>query len=427
MSWFIRILFVFFVFPFTVYSQNFDADIGVSFLAAMHEDFPCKRIRRMVDSSPRPYLGVLYGSFGDSTKCLERFISASGKKHHTLQFYLSNEVCRRKGNCYSQELEHDLTVSAYNKLVCKGRRGTISRIKKRMLDIRRFCDEKGSEKTRCLLAIGLESQFSRCAAQKLVVLAKESGWHKKEIVHNPVPGTNYQGDAGAYYVEYHGRSLRSAYPPERTIATLDGIDPDFCRDKNGRQGISNRITAQDMQRWTDSYKDRASYLGYWCSVHQGITGDSGTSPNPKERTPHVAPGDVSEFIRIADQKRQKDKPVLGDYNTKRCTEVYSAQDGNGGFLWKESEHRGLVVLLPGKYDIQFNKVQVIKPYGGKEPLHPTGWANSDADGPRQHWRLNKAISDFPNKIVVRATMRESVFSEKQVLCWKVFRAGKRND
>ena len=425
-----KILFLFFAVNFPVYAENFteyDADVGAFLAAGMSEKFPCKRAAQLGKGTPRPYMSTLWQSFGDSTKCLEKFIEASGNKSHTLQFYLSNEVCRRKENCFPQELEHKLSVADYNKRLCKGRRRTLSRVIKRILDIKRFCNEKGSEKTHCLLSIGLESQFNQCAASRLVRLAKRHGWHKRELIHNPVPGGPYQGSAGAFYVERHGIRLQFSVPPLRRIATLDGIDPDFCRDKNGRHGAGDRISTPDMQSWTDSYKKRVAYLAYWCSVHQGLTSDSGSAPDPKARTPYVPKAHISKFIEISNQERQKGKPIPGWYRTKGCTEVHSSNDGPGGFLWKESEHRGLVVLMPGKYDIQFNKIEVIRPYGKSEELYFTGWANADSDGPRQHWRLNKSISEFPRKVVVKATLRDSVFSEKQELCWTVFKSEERND
>ena len=410
------------------------ASIGAAFLASGHKKFPCKQALRMVRAAPEVYHATMWQTFGYSNmsagnRCWRKIIKVAESKPLVLEFYLSNEVCRRKGNCYPQELEHRSSVGRYNDELCQGKRRTVRQVKRRMNEVKKFCDRFGSETTACLLAIGLESQFNECAARKLVSLAKEVGWDEKQLVHNPVHMSPYKGDAGAYYIESHNRSLHypSGTPQRRKIATLDGVDPDYCRDANGREGISDRISRSDLQRWTDTNKTRVAYLGYWCSVHQGIEGNTSTSPDPRKRVPFVHPSDVTAFIEQAGYPDVSEPPAAPDYNLKRCTKVMSAKDGPGGFLWKESDHGGLVILLPGTYKVEAKRAIVVAPNGKRDKLKFTGWANPDHNGERQHYRHDRTSGSFSNKSVVKMIFRKGLFAKKETHCWKVEYAGERND
>lgn len=411
-----------------------NAAIGGAFLASGHVKFPCKRILPLHKASPVAYHATMWQTFGISNtsagnRCWRKIIETMGEKPLVLEFYISNEVCRRKGNCYSQELNHRLSVSQYNKKLCDGHRRTVRKVKRRMTEIKSFCGRYGKETTHCLLAIGLESQYSECAAKKLVSLAKGTGWGDHQIIHNPVGGAPYLKTAGAHYVEHHNTGLHfpASLPTNRRIATLDGIDPDFCHDKQGREGIDNRMGETALQGWTDVNKTRTAYLGYWCSVHQGITGSTTSSPDPRKRSPYVAKSDITKFIKLA--KFDSGDPVTPppSYNTKRCTKVMSGKDGAGGFLWKHSEHGGLVVLFPGSYKVKFKRVVILKPTGAREKLGFSGWANADHNGERQHWRHSKNPDQFPDRSVVRATFQTSIFSTRQYHCWKIDDASERND
>jgi len=410
-----------------------EAAIGGAFLASGHKRFPCQKIMPLHKASPNAYHATMWQTFGPSNtsagnRCWRKYMKSMESKPHTLQFYLSNEVCRRKGNCYKQELNSKLSVSEYNKKLCNGHRKTLKKVKKRMNQIKDFCGRYGNVNTNCLLAVGLESQFSECAAKKLVDTAIGEGWDRKKLIHNPVHNAPYLQTGGAYYYEQHNTSLHfpSGIAQSRRIITLDGIDPNYCKDAQGREGISDRISAPDLQSWTDNNKNRVSYLGYWCSVQQGITGSTATSPDPRKRSPYVASRDINKFIAHAKFKPQSPGSPPR-YNTKNCDLVMESKDGPGGFLWKESEHGGLVVLFPGKYKAQFKRVVVLKPSGARDKLDFSGWANPDQNGERQHYRSSKRPDQFPDRSVVRATFKTSVFSGNKNHCWKVEDASERND
>ena len=107
----------------------------------------------------------------------------------------------------------------------------------------------------------------------------------------------------------------------------------------------------------------------------------------------------------------------------QCKEVLKANDGEKrGFLWKESDHGGLVVLMPSKFKKRFRRVHVFRKGQRIAKLYYTGFANPDEGGDRQHWRFDQSLEEFPKRAVfVRAKLK------KQVVCWKVKRPRKRND
>lgn len=400
-----------------------DANVGMAFLAAKNKRFPCDQLLEFYKGAPHPYLAILEGSFGSSSRCVRKFLKASKSRPHTLQYYISNEVCRRKGNCErrgSYELMGSYSVSQYNKALEQKNRKVVKAVKKRAKKILRECRRNGSPNTKCLLAIGLESQFSERAAKALVQIAMSAGWQSEQIVHNPVHMAPYHGYAGAYYYESHGvRHTKPTKDPSRNIVTLDGDDPSFCN--KGRPGISNQVSFSDLQRWTERHRKRTAYIAYWCSVHQGIVGDSGTSPKPHLRTPRVDSGDIAPLRQLAGFS---EAPEPQEYNTKQCQKVFNP---GGGFIWKNSDHhgeagsphQGMVVIFPSKFPKEFKRVDVVSPDGKRSKLKYTGKAN----GGRQHWRDNhRLIGGFSDYSVVKAYHKR-----RKAYCWRIQKAGERND
>lgn len=105
-------------------------------------------------------------------------------------------------------------------------------------------------------------------------------------------------------------------------------------------------------------------------------------------------------------------------DNKLCQETHSAHDGKNGFLWKESEFGGLVVLLPSsitKY--KFNAVDVYKDNNKIESLK----FSSIANGYRQHWRSHKNSWNFPDYSTVIAKL------SNYNICWKIGKSSQRND
>lgn len=120
--------------------------------------------------------------------------------------------------------------------------------------------------------------------------------------------------------------------------------------------------------------------------------------------------------------------VADNAKTRRYCKKILELDGPGGFLWKESDHIGLVVLLPKEYR-DIIKVQVAKRRKGKRPrtletLRLTGFANGD----RMHVRSDRSITDFPNKwLFVRVIYNRASDGRKTKRCWHVRLPHQRQD
>lgn len=109
-----------------------------------------------------------------------------------------------------------------------------------------------------------------------------------------------------------------------------------------------------------------------------------------------------------------------------CGRVKTPNDGASGFLWKESDHGGLVVLFPTNYQSQFQKVLVLKKrkktkrrFKRLASLRFSGFAN----GNRQHWRDSRSINRFPNKRLYLKALDDSGKS----LCYIIKKPHERND
>lgn len=109
-----------------------------------------------------------------------------------------------------------------------------------------------------------------------------------------------------------------------------------------------------------------------------------------------------------------------------CTRVMGT-DGPGGFLWKpeadatSSTPFKLVVLFPGRFIVQFRKVEAERSRGGFDELRGTGFANPEANGQeRQHWRGDTSGKNYTGYL--RATSPDGKVCE-----WRVARPSRRQD
>jgi hypothetical protein len=107
-----------------------------------------------------------------------------------------------------------------------------------------------------------------------------------------------------------------------------------------------------------------------------------------------------------------------DAGPEGCSQVFYP-DGVNGFLWKESDTQGgLVLIFPEQYTRKFKSVVVSK-FG--RVLTETYFAYF-ANGNRQHWRNpSRPAASFPSDSVVVAATPEGN------LCWKVARPSNRVD
>jgi hypothetical protein len=409
-----------------------EAKFGWAMLALQHKDFPCKKLDPYINKAPHPYVSVLWDTFGDSNKCLKRFLKKSKNKPHTLQVYMSNEVCRRKGNCRSYEFLPKLSVGEYNKRLANGHKKTFKAVRKKATEIRKFCESTGNHNTNCLIAIGLESQFTKQATKALVNQVKLAGWADDKIIHNPVNVGPYHGLGGAYYYESHGLWADLREGQERSIVSLDGTRPDLCGSSGEFSG--DRVTDKDMQKWRDHYKTRTSFAALWCGPMQGLTTSTVAAKPARQRSLWVRSESINRYSELMglgkeNKKSNEVKPSLDNDKPKNkgChkTEKFS---GLGITVLKESDHGGVVAVFDPKYKRKFKRVLIESPDGKKHRLKFANWANPYNGRDRQHWRdRSKSWASFEDNSVLKALYKKSLFSRKRWICWQTKKAGKRHD
>lgn len=102
-----------------------------------------------------------------------------------------------------------------------------------------------------------------------------------------------------------------------------------------------------------------------------------------------------------------------------CDAYFKAKDGPNGFLWKESERGGLVVLFPPQYSV-FDEVRVVQTKPRLRTRAKLSFS-SIANGDRQHWRHRRKAARFPRRsyVVTRGPLGK--------LCWRVGRPSDRVD
>ena len=277
--------------------------VGVSAFAAAHNEFGygsenCTQLLRFLDAQNEPFLAFVWRTFGTNYSCINSYLARNSHKKHWLEIHVSNEVCRRNFNCYSQELLPGMPADVLNAKIGANDKAVLSAYANRMKEVASFCASFGNNNTGCLLSLGLESQYDERAAKTLAKLAQQNGWLDSELVHNPVGGDLYKGDAGAYYLEFHGLQLDTGQRPrEKTIVSLDGSESDLCG--INRQSNNNQFSRNQLLEWLHVNTSSADKIALWCGMWQGLNGQpSRFAKNPMERNPGFSSEVVDKFLNI---------------------------------------------------------------------------------------------------------------------------------
>jgi hypothetical protein len=181
-----------------------------------------------------------------------------------MQLYLSNEACRRNGTCERADLLPELNPWQYEQLLLgesnyPQKYEIVRRAGARVL---KFCESVARPGFRCLIGLGLESNFSHEAARWLRWVLIFDGWERDQIVYNPVDDRPDSG-AVAYWHEHH--ELRSDVNAHRQIVTLDGWDSDLC--SGGKFGL-HTTSAELVRRWL--LGGNYGLFAAWCPGWQGL-------------------------------------------------------------------------------------------------------------------------------------------------------------
>lgn len=240
-----------------VYVCKAEPYVGWSSFAAMNKRFPCERFLASYDGVERPALSVLWGTFGKDMSCIERFMSTTQGRDRLLQIHFSNENCRKKERCLAGELMPRMSVRRFNSALELRRKRVRQAVKRRVENILAKITPLIDDRTKVILTLGLEDQFTDRAALNLKRMIKRD-WNYG-IVRNPL---NVYSRSVARYFEYH-----SLYPPRREhcVYNPDGRSVRLRGDSKYRPSVSR----QEFRRAVRSYCHCTGIFG-WNAESQGI-------------------------------------------------------------------------------------------------------------------------------------------------------------
>ncbi len=251
---------------------------GVSYLALMHPDFPCREALKVFRGVEAPALSLLWGTFGRDLSCYRRFISRHPDA--TVIIHFSNEACRRWGRCKAGELFKPFSIAKYNRRLISRPNRLRRRLNLRLAAIKRAIAMEGSGRARIILSAGLEDNLSCKAVKSLVKILRE-GWGY-EILRNPMADTRR---CGADLLELHGPKPN----PHADVWSNDGIN--LYTSAADRTEYRPDVDAREML--TSSARKRAgtALLLYWFATSQGLSGGTQFIA-PRQRSFVVDPGVV---------------------------------------------------------------------------------------------------------------------------------------
>lgn len=285
---------------------------GLAALASAGRGFPCRKILKFYRHVPEVYHGSMWQTFGRRRGCWKKILKR--KKPVALQVYGYNAVCVKKGNCAPYEMFSGISPKELNERIVSLNGKTLRKFRRFAEKFLEFCERNKKPGDQCLISPGLETQLSPEALERVVLTFVSSGWHYDQIVHNPSEVSAYRGRGRAGFLEWHNstntRGMRykdRRVSSERFIFTFDGADFDRCN--RGRSGLANRISSRDMRRTVRFYRNKARYVGFWCSSWQGLSVDSKSALPPRARRYHVLFRDLSYLLKLTRDRRLRELPI----------------------------------------------------------------------------------------------------------------------
>lgn len=265
-------------------------NVGVSYLAAMHDKFPAQIALQAFPDIDNPTVAVLWGTFGKNKAFIKDFMTKFPKG--TVQIYLSNEVARRK-TMYKGELFRKVGVQGYNNKLVQMTPLTKLRIHRRIFAIKSLLEKHKKQHT-LILSLGLEDQFTNAATGKLLQCVKEVWPYKTS--RNPMGDTFPKLDYGPYFLDYgelHG--LSPNLPQNRFGVYCNDGDSIDLPDSNWQL---SKIQPSDLSR---EIKRRRQFGGFglaWWGEAQGLAGDSGSAVEPRKRNISISSSHISVVKNI---------------------------------------------------------------------------------------------------------------------------------
>lgn len=256
---------------------------GVAALGAMHQNFPCNSLLKLVNQSPRPALGVLFGSFGEELGCIQSYLNSNKNRKHLLEIHFSNEVCRRNKRCARDEFLPDLNITFYNYYLSNFPWVINKEILDRVNLIRDKIVPLINDNTILILTTGLEDNFTDRAYLNLYGMIRP--FWPYYMARNPVRGINGKVFVSeAKIAESH--ILNSKFPKD--VLCMVSEDGNQQQNADSRKLLRQRrgCLAVFLWRWR------------WQNAAPSGAKRSGLYVPPRERKFRITPRDVREVGRI---------------------------------------------------------------------------------------------------------------------------------
>ena len=240
---------------------------GLTLLGLRSETFECGELFEMLDGIQSPAVSFLWDSFGEDSDCLLSFLSDSRPK--SVQIFLVNAVCLRKGNCsgadacgYDTILEK--AMSAYDEIVPYIR-----------------------DRDELIITPALEDDLKDSDFEYIANKLRE--FLPEAKIGRNKNGLEISADncAAADYCELHNEAVASFSDPSIGWSN-DGYDLDLAGDF---WSLSYQYTPEDvLGRVTDGLSGaRIIYL--WKASFNGLVGDTLRAVPPYQRTVTISEHD----------------------------------------------------------------------------------------------------------------------------------------
>lgn len=189
--------------------------VGLALFAIQSPDFDCDGLINATHNLDPFPISILVNSFGDSNACLGRL--AMNGKLKTVQFHLTNGVCRRNGNCFDLIEVFSGDYFMYEMFILMQEGWLLDRIHQRTSQVLSVLE---LEEIECFVSTGLEDDISNEATNLLIDFLRPALPAQCKIVHNPVDAR--QPASQADYYEHHAGTFPTN--TENCIASNDGTD-----------------------------------------------------------------------------------------------------------------------------------------------------------------------------------------------------------
>lgn len=242
---------------------------GVAFLAAHSEKAPCKRMLKALRPLQNPAIQTLWGTFGSSMKCLNRFTYQFRDRPHLVAVNLLNGSCIRRGGdrfCYQGE-PFKVNATQFNRLMQRMRPKTVRTLSRRTSRVRKRFERIMTDNTKLRLHPVLEDDLTNRAFRNLV------GVVKNEWPYQIFRSANSQNRklGGASGIELHNFGVfgaLSAFP--KASWSNDGISISGCSSGTSG-GFQASADASQVRGAVTSARAIGSDVFLWCAGWQGLT------------------------------------------------------------------------------------------------------------------------------------------------------------